>query len=372
MIDDEWAPENLDIERSSYAVVEFVEWDEAGKLELSPAFQRGEVWRTPAKAFLIDTILRNFPIPPLHIRLVSRPGKGMVREVIDGQQRLNAVLQYVRGDFTLPARPTAFGSLAPWAGLKFEDLDEAYQQRIHNYSFRCEVYKGNIADALVHEIFSRINIHSIPLSDQELRNGKFFGEFKQSVYLLSREYSAFWKATSLFSEQAIARMLDAQFVSEALVLQLAGMQDKKKTIDSFYTKFDTTWSDRLEHEERFRATMDSIRGCVGEVLKQTKFRRVPLFYTLYAVVYHRLFGIDSQRVPERVEPLPLSPRTALTERKADNLRNTIEILSSLLENPDSDGALADFFAACSQQTDNIRPRLTRFHNVWNLAALSER
>src|SRR5690242_2854282 len=137
MVED-WEPESLDIERSHYSIGEFLEWFEDGKLELSPAFQRGEVWRTPAKAYLIDTILRNFPIPPLHIRLVSRGGKGLVREVIDGQQRLTSVLQFVDGKFPLAARKSGSAASPPWAGKRFAQLEEEYQRRILNYSFRCE------------------------------------------------------------------------------------------------------------------------------------------------------------------------------------------------------------------------------------------
>ncbi len=348
-----------------------MEWHEGGKLELSPEFQRGEVWRTPAKAYLIDTILRNFPIPPLHIRLVARGNRGLVREVIDGQQRLTAVLQYVDGKYPLATRRTGASSSPPWAGLKFGQLTEEYRQRILNYSFRCEVYRGNIADSLVHEIFSRINIHSIPLSDQELRNGRYFGEFKQSVYGLAREYERFWVAGGLFSSQSIARMLDAQFVSEAIVMQIAGMQDKKGTIDSFYARFDNAWDERESHEARFRDTMDTIRSVLGDILKQTKFRRVPLFYSLYAVVYHRIVGINTQRIPDRMPPLPVSPCAPLPEEKAAELRSTVEVLSAVLENDDGEGALADFVSASSRQTDNIRPRLIRFATVWDLVRLSD-
>src|SRR4051794_17810379 len=93
----EWLAPALDIEKSSYSVEEFLEWRSAGKLVLSPDFQRGQIWPTPAKAFLIDTILRGYPIPPLHIRLVQRPERGLVREVIDGQQRIASVLQFADG-----------------------------------------------------------------------------------------------------------------------------------------------------------------------------------------------------------------------------------------------------------------------------------
>ncbi|RAO54400.1 DUF262 domain-containing protein [Micromonospora saelicesensis] len=395
MSDEDWTPEVIDIERASYSVAEFIEWFEQGRIILSPDFQRGEVWRNPAKAFLIDTILRGYPVPPIHMRFRLDRGKVM-REVIDGQQRLTSVIQFYNGPLALPKGTAAAGSAtAPWAGLKYSQLPDELQERFLTYTFRCEVYRGSISDNLVQEIFSRINIHSVPLSDQELRNGRYFGEFKQAAYSLAKDYNEFWKASGLFSIQARARMLAAQFVSEVLIMQMAGMQDKKSSIDSFYARYDSNWDERLEHEKRFRQTMETIRSLAGETIKQSKFRRVPLFYTLYAVVYHRLYGIDNQRIPDNFPALPATPLLPLSRERSEALRNSIEVLSDVLgkndddDDPGSDTAsdsaadnaqgsgggdavIENFIVASSQQTDNIRPRLTRFHSLWKHAGLSER
>lgn len=390
MSDLDWTTESLEIERASYSVAEFVEWMEHKRIILSPDFQRGEVWRPAAKSFLIDTILRGYPIPPIHIRFKLDGGRVM-REVIDGQQRLASVIQFYNGEFAL-AKGTAAGGAAapPWSGLRYSQLDQDLQERFLSYTFRCEVYRGSISDAVVQEIFSRINIHSVPLSDQELRNGRYFGEFKQAVYSLAKEYNAFWKATGLFSIQGLARMLADQFVSEVLIVQLAGMQDKKSSINSFYTRYDSVWDARFEHEQRFRTTMEVIRGIAGETIKQSKFRRVPLFYTLYCVVYHRLYGIENQRVPEGLPPMPVTPKSPFSDVRAAALRNSLEVLSDVLVSGDDEESqpsteaaggeeastiesiVENFIVGSSQQTDNIRPRMNRFYSLWEHAGLSER
>ncbi len=38
-----------------------------GSLNLQPEFQRGEVWSVAKKKKLIDTILRGWKIPPIHV-----------------------------------------------------------------------------------------------------------------------------------------------------------------------------------------------------------------------------------------------------------------------------------------------------------------
>lgn len=364
--EDVWAPLALDIEKSSYTAEEFFDWHTAGKLELSPDFQRGEVWRQPAKAFLIDTLLRGFPVPPIHLRILQRESGGLVRQVIDGQQRLTAVVDYLDGKYRLAARDMS-GETPPWAAKRFSELSLPLRRRILDYSFRCEVYKGNVDDSLVREIFARINIHSVPLNDQELRNGRYFGEFKNVVYLLSREHAQLWLSAGIFTRRAIARMLDAQFVSEALVLQLAGQQDKKTSLDQFYTRYEQEWADAENHEYRFRTTIDAIRMAVGDIISDTAFKRVPLFYTLYAVVYHRLFGMVESHTDQH--GLPLSSRAPLSEDDCARLSLAVRMLSDVVEGEIDDVTYRDFRTASARQTDNLRPRLVRFRILWEAAAL---
>jgi hypothetical protein len=376
-MDHDWELPLLEIEKTSYTVSEFVEWYDDARLDLSPEFQRGEVWRRQAQAFLIDTILRGYPIPPIHIRNVRKPGDTrLAREVIDGQQRLTAVIKYVQNEYALTRPRTDRDELTPWAGLKFRELPIDLQRRILDYSFRCEAYKGQIPDTTVYEIFARINIHSVPLSEQELRNGRFFGEFKVSVYELAKEHLPFWRDAKIFSPQAVTRMLDAQFISEVYALQMDGMQDKKASLDSYYRRFDASWPERYEHESKFRAVIDAIRGSVGDVLKDTRFNRTALFYTLYSVVYHRLFALNQTRMPENEPNLPVSPREPLSVDASSRLRISVQNLSDYLAESDLDGPeggpLSEFAVGAARQTDNIRPRLARFRALWQLADLSER
>jgi hypothetical protein len=56
-------------------------------IDLQPDFQRQEVWSTSKKKRLIDTILRGWSIPPIHL-VVTADNR---MEVLDGQQRLTVV-----------------------------------------------------------------------------------------------------------------------------------------------------------------------------------------------------------------------------------------------------------------------------------------
>ena len=49
-------------------ISDIIQWNEKKELELSPKYQRNYVWNEKAKAYLIDTIIRGLPIPPIFLR----------------------------------------------------------------------------------------------------------------------------------------------------------------------------------------------------------------------------------------------------------------------------------------------------------------
>ena len=60
----------------------------AGDLDLQPDFQRGEVWGDTKKRRLIDTILRGWHVPPVHVIELQDSAREVV---LDGQQRLTTL-----------------------------------------------------------------------------------------------------------------------------------------------------------------------------------------------------------------------------------------------------------------------------------------
>ncbi|MBA2704374.1 MAG: DUF262 domain-containing protein [Blastocatellia bacterium] len=146
-------------ERSSFTSLDFLDWQESGSLIITPKFQRRGIWQTPARSYLIDTILRGMPIPPIFLRVrQSDDKKKLIREVIDGQQRIAAVVDYVNGKY-----PLSSNLGVEHAGKYFEELPEDNQDRIRQYSFICEVFSA-LDDVEILQIFARLNTYSVPLN----------------------------------------------------------------------------------------------------------------------------------------------------------------------------------------------------------------
>lgn len=345
-------------DRSTYTPTDFLQWRDAQSLVLTPKFQRRGVWKPAARSFFIDTVLREMPVPPIYLRTMQSGERNrVVREVVDGQQRVAAVLDFVDGKYRLSSSLDA-----SWAGKTFDQLRAPERERIRTFGFNAEVFHG-ISDLQVLEVFARLNTYSVPLNAQELRNGRFFGPFKTTAYGLAHEHLEFWRTNRVFTERSIARMLEVEFVSEIMIAAIDGMQDKKKSIDDFYEKFDEAFASHKRIAKQFRAVVDEISESMQSELRETDFRRVPLLYTMFCVLFHRMYGL-------RKAPLK-SPKRSLSQTERMALRDAVVSLSGVVVGARNDEPVPEvympFVTACLTQTDNIRPREVRFRTLYKKA-----
>ena len=116
----------------------------ANELRPKPEYQRGTVWKLPQKQGLIDSLLRGYQIPLFYVHLEERlnnftGGVEKTAWIVDGQQRLDAIIGYRQNEFALPdpkkAKPGSVlppGTTAPppWTGKKFEDLSSEEKERL--------------------------------------------------------------------------------------------------------------------------------------------------------------------------------------------------------------------------------------------------
>lgn len=351
-------------ERGGYTAEDFLVWNEKGTLNITPKFQRRGVWNRSAKAFFIDTLLRGMTVPPIYLRMGEDAQRTkLIREVVDGQQRLRAILEFFDDGFKLHH---AKGTIAPtpWAGKVFSQLSKDEQRRIKTFYFTVETFRG-ISDKQILEVFCRLNMNGIGLNAQELRNGRFYGHFKNVSYDIALSHLQFWRSHNIFTEIGIARMLEVELTSELLIAARSGMQDKKKSVDEFYKLWDEEFPDAKVESRKFDETLAAISDTFDmDDLSRTGFKRGPLFYTLYCVVFHRMFGL-----PNITRKTPKKP---LTSDQRGSLRDATLLLSEKMQDikdPDIEvpSRYMPFIVACQRQTDNIQPRKTRFDGLYDEA-----
>jgi len=243
------------------------------------------VWTPKARSFLMDTIVRGKPIPKIFIRQITNPKtRRTVREVVDGQQRLRTILNFLQDGFKIsPSHNKEHG------GKLFSQLPEDTQKSILEYEISVDTLL-DVDDQDVLDIFARINSYAVTLSPQELLHARFYGPFRQTVYQLALEYLNFWRDNRIFSDKKILRMAEAELTSELLIAMSDGIQSKK-SIRLFYEKYDEKYPSQETYAKRFRETMDVIGGIMAGSLPTSNFRRNHLFYTLFCSVYHMLHVI---------------------------------------------------------------------------------
>jgi hypothetical protein len=140
-------------------------------------------------------------------------------------------------------------------------------------------------------IFSRINTYTEPLTPQELLNAQFFGPFKQAVYELALSHYAFWTNCNILPDHKIARMGDAELVSELVICMLDGIrQTKNSDLRHSYGQYDDEFPDSQRISREFDTVINTIGNAYADKLAHTPFRRAPLFFSLFLVVYDAIFG----------------------------------------------------------------------------------
>lgn len=148
----------------------------SAELDLQPDFQRGEVWSEKKRQRLIDSVLRGWHIPPIHVIEIAGTGK---EEVLDGQQRLAAIRDFVGGVFRIDGRLPPFDkNIEALDGLSFAELPSDLQRRFNRFAIRQFRLTDYSAEEPA-EIFFRLN-QPTSLTTAEQRNA-FVGRARAQV-----------------------------------------------------------------------------------------------------------------------------------------------------------------------------------------------
>lgn len=255
-----------------------------GQLDLEPVFQRNPVWKAPQKSFLIDTILRGYPIPELYVQeSVSAEGEQKYT-VVDGQQRIRACLEFLDGEFALGAYTPRVEDEQPLReGDYFEKLPAELKKRVWNYDFVVRTLPET-SEAQLRAIFRRLNRNVFALNSQELRHATYFGGFISLVEEMAEfEY---WGTTGVFTPNDVRRMLDVEFVAELTIGYLHGPQNKKVSLDKYFAAYEEEFS----HEREIRRAFTRVTGELREVLPDistTRWSKKSDFYTLFLALAPR-------------------------------------------------------------------------------------
>jgi len=145
---------------------------------LIPEHQRYYVWPESHQVSLIDSIMKNFPIPLLVFTEHFQNNKKILY-VQDGQQRLTTIQRFIQGKFE-------------WNGKKFETLTNKESREFLGYQIACSIISSP-TDTQVADIFERLNKGIILTNNDKLYNRKNESIIKFTMNELKNTYEKEFK-----------------------------------------------------------------------------------------------------------------------------------------------------------------------------------
>jgi len=232
---------------------------------LRPEYQRRLRWDNKKKSRLIESFIMNVPVPPIFLY-----EKELGRfEVMDGQQRLNAISEFFSGSFALEG-------LEIWPALNgrnYSGLPPLVRRGLERAKVSAiTLMSDNTSDSgdsldLRAQVFERLNTGGERLNQQELRNSLYSGEFNTLLIELSkvRVFTDAWeipnhedntRADGTPSAELTANTLFKRMTDVEIVLRFFAFREPRKIAGSVRAMLDGTMR-RLRHPDA--STLQALR-----------------------------------------------------------------------------------------------------------------
>ncbi|UQA62970.1 DUF262 domain-containing protein [Polyangium aurulentum] len=157
----------LQIAKAERSIFELHRSWKSGVLRLDPDFQREFVWDPRRKVKLVESVLARIPLPVFYL---SEENEDQTL-VIDGQQRLTTLFNFMEGGFAL----RGLSLLPELNGKRFADLEGRLQRRFESTPLTCFIVQPGTDANVKFQIFERLNEGAVALNAQEIRNSLFRG-----------------------------------------------------------------------------------------------------------------------------------------------------------------------------------------------------
>jgi hypothetical protein len=334
-------------------------WYREDKLYVNRRYQRKLVWTLEEKQKLIESILKKYPIPA--ILIAERDSSPGTYEIIDGLQRLQAIMAFIETAFSTPDGkyfnledfPTAKshadeGLFVPT--VKQEYLSKKEVITILDYSLALSVMR-NATEAEINDVFNRINTYGRRLSEQERRQSGVQNDFSNMVReiacTLRGDQSAdilplklmpsisidlpktkhgyevqanevFWVNQGILRSTDLRDSMDEQYIADIAAFIVGGqpIERSKKALDKIYES-GSSESEQISNAleiygsekfaEEFKYCVDQIIKVCNEggteklrniVFKENTSNAFPSVFAILMIAFHELIVKDKKKITD--------------------------------------------------------------------------
>lgn len=282
--EDAASSEPVSAKAATWRITEFVAQAKGGKLNLTPSYQRGDVWGTGSRQLLIESVLRGIPLPSV-ILLKPADGQNQLFEVVDGKQRLTSLLRFVGQHPLAIARVRAADLERPgsdlldlfttdypkfrraWRGLFNEPLTSVLEEQ-YFFPFKLRTDDRGLAGEdlgpLRGKYYTQIKDRTIQLADSRVSVEDVFegySEYNVPVIIYSRaDQRQIHEVFNLYNKQGTH--LNAEEIRNAIFHELeitratlvaAGDSDPRTPVTEIAPALEAAWS-------VIRPLQDTLRG----------------------------------------------------------------------------------------------------------------
>ena len=115
------------------------------RIIVNPEFQRNQLWKQEQKSRFIESVILNFPLPPIYLDQ-NKENKYIV---IDGIQRTTAHSEFFDDKFAL----SYLEALPSYNGKRFSDLSEILQSKLENKKLTIFSLKPSTPLVVIYDLY---------------------------------------------------------------------------------------------------------------------------------------------------------------------------------------------------------------------------
>ncbi len=274
----------IDHQPCTKTVQDLINLHEDNQLNLEPGFQRKSVWQEKDRAKLIDSILRNYPLPAIFLYCRQEEGQ-IIYDVIDGKQRIESIFKFMgimRGRYWCKTQIPGSDDV-DW--LDWRKLCKSRNQHLIT-GYKIPVIEVNGEPGDIINLFVRINSTGKALTPQEKRHAKYYhnSPFLREADRLARRYEQYFYDMDILSSAQISRMKHVELICELMLsIHQGDAINKKIALDKIMSAGSLDMRHAGKSFRKTVGTLNRVRKMFPK-LRETRFAQVTDFYTLTLLI----------------------------------------------------------------------------------------
>lgn len=334
-------------------ITDIVNLYEDNSLNLEPGFQRQSVWNERDRIKLIDSILRNYPLPAIFLYRREENGQ-IIYDVIDGKQRIESILMFIgqmRGRYWLKTQLPGYEE-SEW--INYNKLcNRKLQHLVMGYRIPVIEVDGEMGDII--DVFVRINSTGKALTPQEKRRAKYYNSpFLREADWLARRYEWYFEEMGILSAGQISRMKHVELICELMLSIYQGdVINKKTALDKVMKTVGFNMRDISKATSRTTTALNRVRKMFPKI-HTTRFNKITDFFSLTVLISR--FEDERMILTDRNRNRLASDLLMAFSNKVDDLRERQRKIEAI--KPDQE-LYRQYLHTVQQSTDEYNQRKAR-------------